>query len=67
VSRATIFNTKKRFIKFGHVRRKKGSGRTPTVTTLRLLANIKAQIKRNPIRSMRHMAKELIVGEFSVR
>jgi len=49
VSRATIFNTKKCLIQFGHVRRKKGFGGTPTVTTPRLLANVKARIRRNPI------------------
>lgn len=67
VSRATVFNTKKRLIEFGHVKRKKGSGRTPTVTTPRLLANIKARIKWNPVRLMRQMAKELNVSEFCVR
>jgi len=67
VSRATIFNTKKRLKEFGHVKRRPGSCGKPTVTTPRLVANLKARIKRNPIRSMRGMAKELNVSEFTVR
>ena len=67
VSRATIFNTKKRLSELGHVKTKPGSGRKPTVTTPRLLANLKARIRRNPIRSMRGMAKEFGISEFTVR
>ena len=58
-SRRTISRVKKSLQDLGHVKRKPGSGRRPTVIFTKLVANIKARIKRNPIRSMRTMAKEL--------
>jgi hypothetical protein len=59
-SRRTISRVKKSLEDLGHVQQKPGSGRRPTVVSTKLVANIKkSRIKRNPIRSVRTMAKEL--------
>jgi inhibitor of nuclear factor kappa-B kinase subunit alpha len=67
VCRATIFNVKKALKDRGHINRKPGTGRKATVVTPRLINVVRSRIRRNPIRSMRGMAKELNVSEFSIR
>ena len=67
VSRATVFNVKRRLKESGHVKRKPGSGRKPTVTTPKLVEAVRSRLRRNPVRTMRGMAKELKVSEHTVR
>jgi hypothetical protein len=50
-----------------NINRKPGTGRKATGVTPRLINIVKSRIRRNPIRSMRGMAKELKVSEFSIR
>jgi hypothetical protein len=49
------------------VNQKPGSGRKPTVVTSQLANTLRCRIKRNPVQSMRGMAKELNVSEASIR
>ena len=51
--------------KFGRIERKPGSGKTRTVRTSRLIREVKGQIQRNPVQSMRKM--ELSVSEQTIR
>ena len=67
VSRATIFNIKKRLKVEGHVKRKSGSGAATTVATPSLVSKIRNRIRTNPVRTMRGMARELGVSEHTVR
>jgi|FrelakmetLWP11LW_1041352.scaffolds.fasta_scaffold53116_1 transposase len=65
-SRRTIFRVKKYLGERGQVRQKPGSGRKPTVVSSKLINTIKGRIRRNPIRSMRGMAKDLKVSERTI-
>jgi hypothetical protein len=65
--RRTIFRVKKYLEERGHVRQQPGSGRKPTVVSSKLISTIKSRIQRNPIRSMRGMAKDLKVSEWTIR
>lgn len=47
--------------------RKPGQGRKRTVRTSKLIRSIKSKIRRNPVRSMRLMAREAGVSEKTVR
>jgi transposase len=67
VSRATVFNVKRRLKESGHVKRKPGSGRKPTVTNPKLVEAVRSRLRRNPVRTMRGMAKELKVSEHTIR
>ena len=63
----TVYSIIERFKKTGRVERKVGSGRRRFVRTPALVQAIRSRIKRNPIRSMRKMARELKVGATTVR
>ena len=65
-SRRTIFRVKKYLGERGQVRQKPGSGRKPTVVSSKLINTIKGRFRRNPIRSMRGMAKDLKVSERTI-
>ena len=67
VSRDTIFNVKCYPRDWGHVNRLPGSGKMPTVLTKRILNLVRSRVARNPIRSMRAMARETNVSEATVR
>jgi len=66
-SRATIFRVKKCLKDSGQVKRKPGSGRRPTVVTKKVINVVRSRINRNSVRSMRAMAKDLKVSEWTVR
>ena len=66
-SRRTIFRVKTSLKASGHVKRKPGSGRRPTVVTNKLIWKINARIRRNPVRSMKAMAKDFKVSDWTVR
>jgi transposase len=66
-SRRTIFRVKNSLKDSGHVKRKPGSGRKPTVVTKKLVWKIEARIRRNPIRSMKAMARDMNVSDWTVR
>jgi inhibitor of nuclear factor kappa-B kinase subunit alpha len=66
-SRRTITRVKKALEERGNVKHKAGAGRKPKVVTPRLINVLKARIWRNPIRSMRGMAKDLKVSEWTIR
>jgi Asp-tRNA(Asn)/Glu-tRNA(Gln) amidotransferase C subunit len=63
---STVYRAKQTWLDPPKVR-KPGSGRKPTVTTPALIRSIDTKIKRNPNRSMRKMAREGNVSEFTVR
>lgn len=65
-SRATVFRVKAA-IGLPSAPRKSGSGRKRTVRTPALIQSIKKKVTRNPVRSMRKMAKEANVSEKTVR
>ena len=67
VSRATVYNVKCYLRKRGNVLHKPGSGKKPTVAINRLVGVIRSRVARNPIRSMRAMARETGVSEKSIR
>ena len=67
VSRKTIFNVKRDLRERGTLQRKSGSGRRPSVVTKRLVNLIKSRVARNPIRTIRGMAREVGVAESSLR
>ena len=62
-----VYSIVGRFKKTGQVERKVGSGRKRFVRTQALVQAIRGRIKRNPVRSMRKMARELNVGPTTVR
>lgn len=65
-SRATVFRVKAS-IGLPTVPRKPGSGRKRSVRTPALIQSIKMKVTRNPVRSMRKMAKQANVSEATVR
>ena len=67
VSRKTIYNVKRDQRERGTLQRKPGSGRRPTVVTTRLVNIVKSRVARNPIRTIRGMAREVGVAETSMR
>ena len=67
VSRKTIYNVKRYLKDRGTLARKSGSGTTKKVTTPRLINVVRSRVARNPIRSMRGMARELGVSDFTIR
>ena len=58
---STVYSLIKRFQMTGRVKRKPGSGLKRSVRTPQLIKEVKDRISRNPVRSMRKMAKELSV------
>ena len=66
-SRRTIFRVKKSLMERGNVKQQPGSGKKPTVVSTKLVNKIRSRIARNPIRSMRGMAKDMKVSEWTVR
>lgn len=67
VSRKLIYNVKIALKERGNVRQKPGSGRPVSVATNRLVNLVRSRLARNPIRSMRGMAREVGVSEFTIR
>ena len=66
-SRATIFMVKRCLKTSGQVKGKSGSGRKPTVVSTKLIRAIRSRINRNPVRSMRGMAKDFNVSEWTIQ
>ena len=62
-----VYTVIKRFQMSCRIKRKPGSGLKKSVRTPQLIKTVKGQISRNPVRSMRIMAKELSVSEHTVR
>jgi transposase len=67
IHRSTIYRIVKRFKVRGEVSNLKSPGRPRTARTPKQIQSVKARIKRNPRRSIRKMAKELLISEKSVR
>ena len=67
VKKTTVYKVKKRFSDHGQLGRRPGSGGQATARTKRLIQSIRGKIQRNPVRSMRQMAKEASVSEATVR
>ena len=65
--RSTVFRIKSRFNDTGTVARKEGSGKTRSKRTPQLVRAVQSRIRRNPVRSMRMMGKELNVNEKTIR
>ena len=67
VHRVTVYRAIKKFRLTGSAGRRPGQGRRRSVRTPTLIKAVKGRIKRNPIRSMRQMAKDLKVSERTIR
>lgn len=63
----TVYRIKDRLKTRGTTKRKTGSGRPLSVVTSGFIEKIKQKVKRNPVLTMRGMARELGVNEKSVR
>ena len=63
---STVYTVFKRFQMTGRVKKKPGSGLKRSVRT-QLIKVVKDRISRNPVRSMRKMAKVLFVSEHTIR
>ena len=59
VSAKTVYNVKKRFEEGKGLGHQSGAGRPKSVTTPRLINAIKLRVARNPVRTMRCMARDL--------
>ena len=66
-SLSTIYRDKNSSKEQERIKHKPGLGRKPSVVIPRIFSAIKSRIDRNPIRSMRRMAKDLNVSEATVR
>ncbi len=66
-SRRMIFRVKNSLKDSGHVKRKPGSGRKPTVVTEKLVWKIEACIRQNPIRSMKAMVRDMNLSDWTVQ
>ena len=67
VSAKTVYNVKKRFEAGKGLGHQSGAGRPKSVTTPRLINAIKSRVARNPVQTMRGMARDLNVSEKTVR
>ena len=67
VSAKTVYNVKKRFEDGKGLGHQSGAGRPKSVTTPRLINAIKSRVARNPVQTMRGMARDLNVSEKTVR
>lgn len=67
ISRRSIYKIKKKMELTGTNERKAGSGRKRSARTKSVIDKVKSRLKRNPVRSMRKMAKELNISLTSVR
>lgn len=67
MSAKTVYNVKQYVKERGNVDRKSGSGKTEKVPTPRLVNVVRSRVARNPIRSMRGMARELGVAHNTIR
>ena len=64
---STVYEVKARCSITGTVRRKSGSGKIPSVRTPELIKAVRDRIRRNPVRSMREMARSFNVSEKTMR
>jgi transposase len=67
VSEKTIYNVKRCLKEGKGLAHQSGAGRPKSVTTPRLINAIKSRVARNPVRTMRGMARDLNVSEKTVR
>jgi inhibitor of nuclear factor kappa-B kinase subunit alpha len=67
VPQSTVSRAIKRFKELGTSEDRPRSGRPVTATTPKMVKRIRERIRRNPNRSMRKMAKQLKISEWSVR
>lgn len=67
ISRQSVSRTLGRFHELGNLEDRPRSGRPATVNSSRTRNILRNKIRRNPKRSMRKMAKELGVSEWSIR
>ena len=67
ISRQAVYNIKKRFDNRGTVKRKPGSGRKRSVRTKAMVKAVKGRILRNPVRTIRGIARDMNVHETAVR
>ena len=65
--RSTVTRALNKFKETGSARRKPGSGRPRSVRTKALIKSVREKIRRQPVRSMRKMAKEAGVSDFTIR
>jgi transposase len=63
----TVRDAIKRYNKLGHFGDHAKSGRPASVCTLQFKERIRSRIRRNPLRSMRKMARDLQISDSSVR
>jgi len=63
---STVYEVKASCSITGTVRRKPGSGKNPSVRTPELIKAVRNRIRRNPVRSMREMARSLNVNEKTI-
>ena len=62
-----VYTVIKRFQMTGCVKRKPDSGFRRSVRTPQLIKAVKSRIFRNPVRSMKKMAKKLSVSQYNIR
>ena len=62
VPRGRVYFIRNKFLETGEVTRRPGSGRPRSAHTPNVIRSIKRRIIRNPVRSMRRMAKEVNVS-----
>ena len=67
VSAKTVYNVKKCFEEGKGLGHQSGAGRPKSVSTPRLINAIKSRVARNPVQTMRGMARDLNVSEKTVR
>jgi transposase len=67
VSRKTIYNIQNNFKESGTLAHKPGAGRPKSVATQRLVNIVRSRVARNPVWTMRGMARELGMSEFTIR
>ena len=67
VCRKAIYNVQRYLKERGTLARKPGSGRRPTATTSRLVNLVRSRVARNPISSMRRIARDVGVSDWSIR
>lgn len=67
ISRKTVYNIKKLYDETGGFKKREKGGERPSVRTDAFVAEIKAEIEANPVRSIRQIARERGVDEKTIR
>lgn len=64
---STVYKAIKRYNELGTSEDRPRSGRPVTATTPKMIKRVRERIRRNPVRSMRKMASQLGISDYSVR